>query len=614
MATAPTPHERHLAGATVEAHSNAKEGSDGHVTPQPRQRRVAAILTAGLSLLLAALAAFLVYIYAASSEPLAARASRQHHMCIPIRPLRGNIVDARLRVLAGSRAIQSVFADPKVVKDAATAATRVAPVLGLERDDVYRQLAEDPDERFVWLKRRVSAETADAVRGLKLRGIALTTEGVRHYPNGSLAAHVIGFVGVDEQGLEGLERVFDARLRGRPGRAYVLADCRRRPIWMQPDDFVPAEDGQHLVLTIDAVVQAAAERAIADAVRTYRAKSATAIVMDPMSGAIWAMANVPTFDPARYDAYPKDAWRNRAVTDMFPPGSSGKPFAAAAAKEAGVVRFGEVIYCENGYWPAANLHDAGHAYGNLTFEEGIQKSSNIMMGKLGLRLGNERLHDALVAFGFGRKTGVWLPGEAPGLVFPTRRWTRLSTTRVPFGQEYLVTPLQLITAFAAFANGGRIMRPKILRGVLDSCGRAVADLSEPEVVGRAISETTAREMIDRALVGVVENGTGKRCRIPGYKVFGKTGTAQKIDPDTKRISHTRYVAAFLGGAPAKDPRVVALVMVDEPDKSLGYYGGTVAAPAVKQILEQTLAYLGIAPSEITAERREVYLAGQTARP
>ena len=583
------------------------------MTPQSRQRRVATVLTFGLSLLLAALAGFLVYIYAASSGSLAARAARQHHMCIPIRPMRGNIVDARLRVLAGSQAIRSVFADPKVVADAAEAAARVAPVLGLDRDAVYRQLAEDPDSRFVWLKRRVSAETADAVGRLKLPGIALVTEGVRHYPNGSLAAHVLGFVGVDEQGLEGLERVFDKRLCGRPGKAFVLADCRRRPIWMQPDHFVPAEDGQHLVLTIDAVIQAAAERAIADAVRTYRAKSATAIVMDPATGAIWAMANVPTYDPARYGQFPEDAWRNRAVTDMFPPGSSGKPFVAAAAKDAGVVRFGEVIHCENGFWPAANLHDAGHAYGNLTFEEGIQKSSNIMMGKIGVRLGNERLHDALVAFGFGRKTGIWLPGEAPGLVFPTRRWTRLSTTRVPFGQEYMVTPLQLITAFAAFANGGRIMQPKILRGVLDNCGRAAVDLSEPQVVGRAMSEKTARGMLDRALVGVVENGTGKQCRIPGYKVFGKTGTAQKIDPDTKRISHTLYVGTFLGGVPAEDPKVVALVMVNEPDKSLGYYGGTVAAPAVKQILQQTLNYLGMEPGETAPERREVYLAGQTVR-
>jgi cell division protein FtsI (penicillin-binding protein 3) len=329
--------------------------------------------------------------------------------------------------------------------------------------------------------------------------------------------------------------------------------------------------------------------------------------MDPRSGAILAMANVPTYDPNAYSRYPVEARRNRAVTDTFPPGSSCKPFVASGALEAGVVKWGDVIYCENGYWAEHRLHDAGHSYGNLKFEEGIEKSSNIMMGKLGVRLGNERLHDALTAFGFGRRTGVWLPGESNGLVFPLRRWTKLSTTRVAFGQEFTVTPLQLITAFAAIANDGKLVRPKILRGVLDSRGQTVADLSDPEPVGHAIDTRTARQMIDRALVGVIEEGTGKACQIPGYRVFGKTGTAQKIDPGTKAVSHTRYMGSFLAGVPAQNPQIVALVMVDEPDKSIGYYGGTVAAPAVKKILEQAIPYLGIPPAESATERPESHL-------
>jgi cell division protein FtsI/penicillin-binding protein 2 len=202
---------------------------------------------------------------------------------------------------------------------------------------------------------------------------------------------------------------------------------------------------------------------------------------------------------------------------------------------------------------------------------------------------------------------VWLPGESSGVVFPLRKWTRLSTTRVAFGQEFAVTPLQLITAFAAIANHGKLVRPKILRGVLDNRGQAVADLSEAEVVGQAISVKTARQMIDRALVGVIEEGTGKACRIPGYKVFGKTGTSQKIDPETRAISHTRFMGSFLAGAPAQDPQVVVLVMVNEPDKSIGYYGGTVAAPAVKKILEQALPYLGIPPTETIAEKANSHL-------
>jgi len=583
------------------------------VTPGDRQSRVARVLMAALGAMLTALAGYLVYMYIFSSDALSARASRQDTMQVPIRPMRGHLLDTRMRVLAGSLEVQSVFADPKVVRNAGAAATGVGRILGLDAREVERRLTADPNERFVWLARRVTPEQGRAIRDAALPGIALTNEGVRHYPNKTLAAHVVGCVGVDEQGLEGLEQLFNDRLRGHEGRACVLADRRRRPIWTSPDQFVPAEDGQHLVLTIDASIQATTEEAVAEARMKFRAASATGIVMDPRTGAILAMANAPTYDPSRYADFPVAARRNRAVTDTFPPGSSCKPFVASAALEAGVVRFGEVIYCENGYWAEAKLHDAGHSYGNLTFEQGLEKSSNIMMGKLGVRLGNARLHRALVAYGFGRRTGVWLPGESNGVVFSLPRWTKLSTTRVAFGQEFAVTPLQLITAFAAIANGGKMVRPKILRGVLDSRGEVAVDLSEPEVVGQAIQAKTARQMIDRALVGVIEEGTGKGCQIPGYRVFGKTGTAQKIDPETRTVSHTRYMGAFLAGAPADNPQVVVLVTVDEPDKSLGYYGGTVAAPAVKKILEQALPYLGIPPTEAAPEKNEARLVRHDVR-
>jgi cell division protein FtsI/penicillin-binding protein 2 len=579
-----------------------------------RQRRVAAVLVVTLGGMLLALAGYLAFILVARADGYAAIAYDQQHMRVPIRATRGNILDTRLRVLAGSVETRSVFADPKCIGDLSAAATKTGRLLGLPPEEVLQKLtAKSPDEkggRFVWLARRVPPETAEAVERLNLRGIAMTSEGIRHYPNGSLAAHVLGCVGVEEQGLDGMEALFDDRLRGRDGEAFVLADRSRKPIWTEADQFVPAVDGQHLVLTIDATIQAAAEAAIAEAREKFHARSASAVVMDPRSGAILAMANVPTFDPNRYGDFPVDARRNRCVTDTFPPGSSCKPFVASGALEAGVVHFGEVIYCENGYWAAANLHDAGHSYGNLMFEQGIEKSSNIMMGKLGVRMGNARLYNCLQAFGFGRKTDVWLPGESPGVVFPLRKWTKLSTTRVAFGQEFAATPLQLITAFAAIANHGKLVRPKIVRGVLDTRGQAVADLSEAEVVGQAISEKTARQMIDRALVGVVEEGTGKACQIPGYTVFGKTGTAQLIDPGTRAVSHTRFMGSFLAGAPAQNPQVVVLVVVNEPDKSLGYYGGTVAAPAVKKILEQALPYLGVPATETIAEKPSARLARQ----
>jgi len=567
-----------------------------------------------LGAMLVALAGYLAYIQIASAEKLSALAYDQQHMRVPLRAARGNILDSRLRVLAGSVDTRSVFADPKWIKDPDATATKVGRILSESPAEILRKITaksvDEPGGRFIWLARRISPETAESIERLGLPGIALTSEGVRHYPNGMLAAHVLGCVGGEQQGLDGLEKVFDDRLRGREGEALVLADRGRRPIWTEADQYTPAIDGQHLVLTIDATIQAATEAAIAEARQKFHAKSASAIVMEPRTGAILAMANVPTYDPNRYGEFPVDARRNRCVTDTFPPGSSCKPFVASGALEAGVVHFGEVIFCENGYWAAANLHDAGHSYGNLTFEQGIWKSSNILMAKLGTRMGNERLLRCLVSFGFGQKTGVWLSGESNGVVFPLRKWTRLSTTRAAFGQEFAVTPLQLITAFAAIANRGKLVRPKILRGVLDNRGQAVADLSEAEVVGQAILEKTARDLIDRALVGVIEEGTGKACQIPGYQVFGKTGTAQLIDAGTHTVSHTRYMGSFLAGAPAKDPKVVVLVMVNEPDRSIGYYGGTVAAPAAKKILEQALPYLGIPASETITEHGKTHLAQQ----
>jgi len=651
------------------------------VTPEIGQRRVARVLVAGLGAGLAALAVYLGFIQIFRSEGYKTRAAEQQHVLVPIMPLRGNILDVRMRVLAGSLEAKSAFADPKVIEKPEIAASELSRVLGLAREQVYRQLtaaestrhvwlihgvsAEKADAvrdldikgikvreeggtasvladakvirnaeavaellepilglgkdetrkklidaagpRFVWLQRRLTPDKADAIRRLQLPGVGLTNESIRHYPNGQLAAHVLGFVGGEDQGLEGVERMYNDRLAGRQGEAKILVDRGRRPIWIESDEYKPAEDGQHLVLTLDATLQAVTEEAIAEAQKKFHAASVTGIVMDPKTGAILAMANVPTYDPGRHNEFPVDARRNRALTDTFPPGSSCKPFVASGALEAGVVHFGEVIYCENGYWAEARLHDAGHSHGNLTFEQGLEKSSNIMMAKLGIRLGNQRLHDTLLGFGFGSRTGIWLPGESPGLVWPVRKWSKLSTTRVAFGQEFTVTPLQLISAFAAIANNGKLVRPKILRGILDRRGQSAVDLPEVEPVGQAITAKTARQMIDRALVGVIEEGTGTACKIPGYRVFGKTGTAQKIDPETKAVSHTRFMGSFLAGAPADNPQVVVLVMVNEPDRSIGYYGGTVAAPAVKKILEQTLPYLGIPPTETVTEKTAAHL-------
>jgi cell division protein FtsI/penicillin-binding protein 2 len=568
---------------------------------------VAQVLVSSLGLMFASLAGYLLYIQLASSEALSDRAAQQSHMRIPILPNPGNILDRDLRVLAMSIDTKSVFADPASITNPDDVAARVAPLLGLSAEDVYNTITANREARFVWLARRVAPETAIAIRRLSVEGVGMTTEYVRHYPNGSLAAQLVGFTGADGQGLEGIQLLFNERLRGKAGEEYVRVDRRRRPLWTEPDNFVPAEDGQHLVLTIDATIQAATESALAEYVDKYKALNGCAIVMDPQTGAILAMANVPTFDPNHYGQYPVSSRRNLCITDTFPPGSSCKPFIGQLALEAKVVHFGEVIYCHDGYWAEAQLHDAGHRYGNLTFEEGMAKSSNIMFAILGLRLGNERLHDGLVRFGFGRKTGVWLPGETTGALFPTSRWRGiLSPTRVAIGQEFSTTPLQEITAFAAISNGGKLLKPKIIRGVLDSRGQVVADLSEPEVVGQVCDAKTAQQLIDKALVKVVEEGTGKNGQVEGYLVYGKTGTAQLLEPGTKTVSSSHHAGSFIAGLPAQKPQIVVLVVVNEP-RSGGYYGGTVAAPAAQQILAQTASYLGIAPTETVTPKSGTHL-------
>ena len=510
----------------------------------------------------------------------------------------------------------SIFADPKIVRDPSDVAAQLAPILKRNPDELFRSLSDEqnqvPPSRFMWLARQVAPETAAAVRRLNLAGVGIVNEGTRHYPNGSLAAHVVGFVGGEQQGLGGLEMLFEHRLAGKKGEAFVMADRQRRPLWTDPEHFTPAEDGQALVLTIDATIQAAAEDAIDEAWKKFRSKSVSAIVMDPRTGNILAMANVPTYDPNHYKDFPLAALRNIAVTDPQPPGSSCKPFFASVAIEKGITRLDEVIFAENGYWAAAKMHDT-HGHGNITVAQAIVLSSNIVMAKLGARMGNDLEHYVLDVFGFGHKTGIWLPGESMGVVYSLPHWTTLSTTRMPIGQEFTATPIQLITAFSAIANQGRLLRPRIVRGVLDNRGESALDPVEPEVVGQPIDAKTARELIDGALIGVIEEGTGKSARLPGYVLFGKTGTAQKVDPETHTISKTRYMGALLCGVPADDPKVVVLVMVDEPDKSLGYYGAAVAGPAVKKIMEQALPYLGIPPKDTTLGPSGVHLVQHTAR-
>ncbi len=616
-----------------------------------RPRKTIIVYALVFSLAFAALVGRLVYIQLHDQQKLQAMAYRQQTARREIAPFRGPIVDRHFRPLALDVECYSIFADPFLINQEALAddgrgglqrreavatgsqptaadgravtsgslvsaaleatseaesrvagrireiSLALAPVLEMPAEEIGQLIVSRADTRFVWLKRRVDRATYQRVRALKIRGIGIEPENKRHYPSGALAAQIVGTVGIDNQGVSALEYYLDSRLRGEAGHYLAKLDGRRRQVWVRPGDYHGAQDGQIVVLTIDVTIQSFVEQALAETVEHFRARGGSAIVMDPQTGEVLAMANYPSFDPYQFaesDAY---ARRNRQLTDPIEPGSTIKPIIASLALESGKVRLGETIFCHNGSWRVTGrtIRDTS-SYGNLTFQQGIWKSSNIMMATLGLRMGNDLLYEGLTDFGFGRQTGILMPGEAPGLVYRPQRWTRQSTTSIPMGYEMLATPLQLVTAYSTFANGGRLLKPRIIRQVCSADGAVVADLSQPVEVGRPISEATADTM-RQILRGVVTDGTAKRAEIPGYEPFGKTGTARKRNPDGRGYSRELYVGSFIAGAPLDNPRLICMVMIDEPDRRVAYYGSSVAGPAVKQILERSLAYLRIPPKQ-----------------
>ena len=561
------------------------------------QRRAIRVVTLLVGLLLAALAGRLVHVCAALSPRLTEmmEAQQQSRSVIPAR--RGTIFDARGRVLAGSRQLYGVFADPARVKGVEEAALRVAVILGCQAGEIEDCIRRSSAPRFAWLAHRVTPAEADAIRQAAIPGIGLIDEPRRNYPLGRRMAQVLGFVGDDNSGLEGLELACDRFLRGRDGRSWTVRDARRRPI--RPHDAPKrraeqARDGGHVVLTLDAVIQGAVEERLAEQVRAFQAAGGFGVVMDPKTGDVLAMACYPAFDPNEYARYPRDTWRNRVVSDMLEPGSTFKPFVASGALAAGVVSRHETIYCHDGLYVIGRrrLHDVS-PHGHMTVADIVARSSNIGMAIIGERLGNQAMHAVVRRFGFGRPTGIDLPGEASGGVLPLARWTSYSTSSVPMGHEIAVTPLQLINAFCAIINDGVVLRPRVIRAFLSPDGRVMEEYRGPDPVRRALPSAVARYLSREVLVGVVAAGSGRRAALPGYQVLGKTGTAQVPYADRRGYEPDAYIGSFLGAAPAEDPRLAVLIMIKKPNPRLGYYGSLVAAPVVGEILAEALAYLQV---------------------
>lgn len=521
------------------------------------------------------------------------KAQRQQERTLSLNPLRGSIIDSRGRVFAESVSAVSIYADPQLITNHARVAAALANVPGMG------QTAAELDQKlrsgggFVWIARQIPLDVAAGIRRLKLAGIYFLDDHRRSYPRGMLASNVVGYVGLDGQGLGGVEHSLDSWVRGHAGKVTLLQDARRGMYLVGGEGANRPIDGNDVILTIDSVMQFITERALARAVDRYHAAGGSAIVMDPHTGAILAMSSLPTFDPNRFAESLPAAWRNRNVQDMYEPGSTFKIVTASAGLEEGVITPSQMIDCGNGAIQIANvaIHEhGGHRYGMMSFEDVMVHSSNVGTVKVGLSLGPERFYRYIRQFGFGEKTGIQLPGEATGMVRRTDKWSMLSNASMSIGQEIAVTPLQIIRAVAAVANGGTRVEPRLVDRIVDGAGRTIY---RPVTAAprRVISEKSAA-VLNEILKAVVARGTGENAALSEHVVAGKTGTAQKAGRGG--YSADKFVASFVGYVPADRPRLVMLVVVDEPKG--GQYGGTVAAPVFKEIAEAGLRYLGVPPS------------------
>ena len=560
--------------------------------PAPRYRSRALVLTGCLLLLLGAIVLRLGYLQILRHDELARLADRQYSKTIPLRPERGRIVDRNGYALAVSAPVESVYALPGKISDKAAVAAALAPYLDERSRDIEQRLASD--RPFVWVKVKIPPATAEAIRARRLPGIGTVPESLRFYPSRDLAAHVLGFVGRDDRGLEGVELAHDKSLAGEAGLALVERDALGREMTGQPTILKAPTPGTGIVLTLDAHVQYLAERELDAAWRTTGAKAGMVLVMDPRTGEILAMAMRPTFNPNAYQVSTAEQWRNRAVTDPFEPGSTFKAILAAAALDEGVVRPGDRFYGEQGRITIFNrtIRD-WKKYGWLTFQQVLQNSSNVGAIKIGMQLGRERYYRHITEFGFGSLTGLGLPGESRGQLRSPARWSGLSLASISIGQEVSVTGVQLLAAFGALANGGRLMQPHVVRAVLDRNGQEVRR-TEPQTVRQVISPETAAVLND-ILTSVVAEGTGQKARVTGYPVAGKTGTAQKADPVTHVYSRKPGVLSFVGYVPSNDPRLVMLALLDEPKTVV--WGSEAAAPIFAAVAAPVLRHLDVAPTD-----------------
>lgn len=561
----------------------------------------------------------LVHLQLLERELLAAHANRQHSFTEPIQPRFGEILDRKGKVLATTITVQSLYVDPLRIEDVPAVSQQISDVLNLPPGKLRSKIEKAKTKRFLWVKRRLSEEETNAIfaLGLPRNCWGFRKEYLRTYPQGKLAAHLLGLRNIDGEGQGGLEESFDEILKGKPGQRTLFRDARGKVFLMEGTDFEPPQHGKSIILTLDMVVQYHVEQELDALMETWHPKSCCAIVLDPHSGELLALASRPTFDPNSPGNVPAEAWKNRAIAAIYEPGSTFKPLIVSSALEQGVVGRQESFFCENGSYRMGKrlLHDH-HRYGDLSLEDILVKSSNIGMAKIGERLENRGLHETVRSFGFGHKTGIPVPGELAGQVRPFEKWDGYSTGSVPMGQEIATTPLQMVVAHGALANGGFYISPRLVLQEVDypwlgwekhaennSKSSLTLSMNNPEEISRSavksriLSEKTADWVVQGPMASVIKRGTGKKARLKEYDLFGKTGTSQKVDPKTGKYSRLKNISSFICGAPVEDPKVLVFVLADEPGNEKNAFGGQVAAPAAARIVKATLQHFNVPPKQ-----------------
>ncbi len=545
--------------------------------------------------LFAVIGAKAVHLQVYRSPWLAQKASRQYEKSLKSIGKRGAVYDRNLREMAVTIDVTSIAARPARIEQPKRTARALARILKADRRKILKKLiAKSP---FVWIKRQANPKESAAVRELALAGIEFVPERNRFYPNKTLASQALGFTGLDGYGLEGIEFSYDRYLRGTNSNQMVYKDALGK-VFSEQQAAAGLNYGNNIILTIDRAIQYIAESALEETVKEFSARSGMAIVMEPSTGAILAMAHVPLFNPNAYTEFNKTLWRNRAITDPFEPGSTMKIFSAAAAIETGNIKAHDIFFCENGAYKIGRnvVHDI-KKHGWLSLQQIIKYSSNIGAVKVSEKLGRKRLYTMYRKFGFGSRTGIDSPGESAGSLTPYKRWTTIDTGAISFGYGVSVSALQLVTAASVIANDGLLMKPFFVQAITNQNHEPLKQF-QPQTVRRVVSARTAHTVRAIMKTVITEGGTGVNAALEGYTVCGKTGTARKLD-ESGSYSKSNYIASFVGFTPADKPKLAIVVIIDEPQGK--YYGGTVAAPVFRRIARETLNYLNIPPESGTKQ-------------